>query len=389
MRLRLTRATGLAAVCAAMLAPADASGRAAASPAPGFFGIAPQTPLTERDIEYMRAGGIGAIRVPVPWSMVQPTPDGGFEWRGVDATVALAARARLAVLPFLYGTPRWLARRKTTLPIDSARARRAWVAFVTAAVERYGPGGDFWDEHGAGATPYEPAIPNSTPVRTWQVWNEANFFYFAYPVSPTRYAKLLKISSMAVKRVDPGAKIVLSGLFGEPDERGKRGMPAAQFLTRLYKVPGVKAAFDGVALHPYAVDAETLAELTERMRQVVLDNHDARTPLFITEMGWGSQNDFRQVAFEQGPRGQARQLRDSYRYLLANRTRLNLKATYWFSWKDADPGPCNFCDSVGLFHAGPAFHPKPAWHAFVALSGGRTRPEEADQAARYQRLPAG
>jgi hypothetical protein len=59
--------------------------------------------------------------------------------------------------------------------------------------------------------------------------------------------------------------------------------------------------------------------------------------------------------------------------LIATRHRLNLKSTYWFSWKDIQ-GDCNFCDSVGLFREGSGFKPKPAWHAFVALTGGRTRP---------------
>ena len=146
------------------------------------------------------------------------------------------------------------------------------------------------------------------PIRTWQVWNEANFFYFAYPASPQRYAKLLKISSPAIKRVDPGAKVILTGLFGEPTASGPKGMPAAKFLEILYRTPGIKSRFDGIALHPYAVDAETLEELVEELHEVTVENHD-RVPLYITEMGWGSQNDFKHVAFEQGIQGQVKQLK--------------------------------------------------------------------------------
>ena len=109
------------------------------------------------------------------------------------------------------------------------------------------------------------------------------------------------------------------------------------------------------------------------MRAVVRENRDPGAGLYITEMGWGSQNNFKQVAFEQGIRGQVDQLRRSYRYLIANRRRLNLKGTYWFTWKDVT-GSCNFCDSIGLFRQGPRFKPKPAWHAFVGLTGGRARP---------------
>jgi arabinogalactan endo-1,4-beta-galactosidase len=356
----------------ALALPAASSG-APRPPVPaGFFGIVPQTTLTEADAAYMRAGGIETVRLSVPWSAIQSTAGGSYDWGGLDQAVSIAARAGLRVLPFVYSTPRWLASTPATLPVENARQRGAWTEFLQAAVKRYGPGGEFWAEHAYEGVNYEPAIPNPTPIRTWQIWNEANFFYFAYPVSPSRYAKLMTISSQAIKGVDPSAKVVLSGLFGKPTAKGARGMPAAKFLSSLYRTPGIKSRFDGIALHPYAVDTETLEELVEALHEVTVKNHD-RVPLYITEMGWGSQNDFHRVAFEQGIRGQVRELRGAYDYLLANRRRLDLKQVDWFSWKDV-PGSCNFCDSVGLFRAGPRFQPKPAWRALVALTGGRSRP---------------
>jgi hypothetical protein len=363
----------LACLLAALFASAQAGSATAPPRAPkGFFGVGPQTTLTDQDAEYMVAGGIESVRMPVPWATIQPTAKGGYNWAGVDETVAIAARNGLQVLPFVIGTPRWLATKQTTLPINNGRARKAWTEFLEAAVARYGPGGEFWTQRAPGVVKYEPAIPKPLPIRTWQIWNEANFFYFAFPASPQRYASLLKISSPAIKRVDPGAKVILTGLFGKPTAGGSRGMPAAKFLEILYRTPGIKSYFDGIALHPYAVDTETLEELVEELHEVTVENHD-RVPLYITEMGWGSQNDFNVVAFEQGIRGQTEQLRGAYGYLLENRNRLDLKQVYWFSWKDV-AGSCSFCDSVGFFRAGKRFHPKPAWRAFVAISGGRARP---------------
>jgi aryl-phospho-beta-D-glucosidase BglC (GH1 family) len=333
---------------AALLAPAAAR---AASPA--FFGIAPQTPLTEADVAYMKAARIGAVRWPIDWATVQPSASGGYDWSSVDPAVEAAREQGLQVLPFVYGTPSWIAPEQTTLPVDSARARRAWLAFVRAAVLRYSARG----------------------VHAWQVWNEANFFYFAYPASPTRYARLLKPTYAEIKADDPRAKVILSGLFGNPDEGGSRGMDASRFLAALYRVPGIARYFDGVALHPYAFHVDDLEALTEEMREVVVDNHDPGAGLYITEMGWGSQNDPGVVAFEQGIAGQARELRGAYRFLIANRARLNLKAAYWYSWKDnPEYTACSFCDSVGLFRPGKGFKPKPAWRSFVALTGGRARP---------------
>jgi len=387
VRRRLTAATLL--TCSVIAFGGAATGAPPPRAPAEFFGIGPQTPLTEKDAEYMKAGGISIVRLAVPWSSVQSSSRGGYNWAALDQGVAVAARAGLRVLPFFYGTPHWISK-PTRLPVDSARARSAWTAFLTAAVHRYGPGGEFWAEHAKGVQPpgpsYEPAGPEYAPaspvraetpirplpIRSWQIWNEANFFYFAVPASPSRYARLVKISSQAIKAVDPGAKVILSGLFAKPTAGGSRGMPATDFLDALYRVPGLKASFDGIALHPYAVDTETLEEYVEAFHEVTVENHD-RVPLYITEMGWGSQNDFQQVAFEQGVQGQVRQLRGAYTYLLENRRRLDVKQVYWFSWKDIQ-GDCNFCDSVGLFHEGRGFRPKPSWHAFVALSRGRARP---------------
>jgi hypothetical protein len=380
--MRSPRTAFAVAVVTSLLALASLANSLAAPAAPlvprDFFGIVPQTTLGETDLDYMRAGRIGTLRVPVSWGSVQPTAQSSYDWTGLDEAVALAANARIRILPFLYGTPAWLSRRATTLPVGNVRQRSAWVAFLQAAVERYGPGGEFWRTHaptGGVGVQYQPApvIRRPLPIRKWQIWNEANFFYFTFPVSPARYGRLLKLSAAAIRRSDPGADVVLSGLFGEPTASGRRGMPATDFLERLYAVPGIKRSFDGIALHPYAVDSTDLIEMTEEVRAVARENGDPSAGLFLTEIGWGSQNNFNQVAFEQGVRGQVRQLRDSYRYLISNRTRLNLKQVYWFTWKDVG-GSCNFCDSVGLFRNSARLRPKPAWHAFVAVSGGRPRP---------------
>jgi len=356
----------------------------------GFFGIAPQTALTEKDVKYMKAGGIEAIRWPLIWPAVQPTKKGPYNWAAFDPVVEEAARQGLSVLPFVIATPKWVAKKETTLPIHNATQRKAYVTFLRAVVERYGPGGQFWVEHSPATIRREQAkekegpvyelagaqlkpIAKPMPIKAWQVWNEANFFYFAYPVNPIEYARLLKLSTPVIKKAEPGAKVILTGLFGRPTAGAKRGMPAAQFLEAIYKVPGIKRYFDGVALHPYAIDSEQLEEIVEELHEVTVKAHD-RVPLYITEMGWGSQNDFHIDAFEHGIQGQVEELKAAYKFLLENRARLDLKQVYWFSWKDL-PESCAFCDSVGFFKSSPTrFVAKPSWRAFVQITGGKPRP---------------
>ena len=351
------------------------SGSAAPRPkvAKGFFGIAPQAGFTLEEAEYMKAGGIESVRISLPWAGVQPHRNSKFDWSGFDASVSVATEAGLEVLPTLYGPPKWAVFKETTLPARTKVQRAGWTAFLRAAAKRYGPHGVFWQEHksvGPGPT-FQPPL-KETPIKNWQIWNEENFFYFSYPVSAPLYASLLKISSKAIKSVQPRAKIIIGGLFARPQVHGKRGLSASLFLEALYRYPGIKSSFDGIDLHPYAVDAETLEEVVEEFHEVAVKAHD-RPALYITELGWGSQNDFQHDAFEQGNKGQVKQMRHSYSYLTDNARRLNLKSVYWFSWKDLK-GSCDFCDSVGLFRESAKFRPKPAWHAFVQITGGKLRP---------------
>jgi hypothetical protein len=342
----------------ALLAPASAQ----AVPR-GFFGIVPQTGTGPADLARMKAGGIETMRLPMSWAGAKPSPRGDYNWAGFDATVALAAKYRIEILPVLCLAPNWATGNWRRMPVDNARQRRAWADFVRTAVERYGRGGEFWSEHGPGSDEPLPRVP----IRAWQIWNEENFFYFTKPVSPGRFARLLAVTRRAVKGADPRGEIVLGGLFGNPKQNPPQAMDAVQFLDQLYDVRGVKANFDAVALHPYAADVGELRNLVEGVRRTMVRNRDRRANLYVTELGWGSEYNPRAVAFEVGARGQARELRRAYGYLLANRGRLRLLQVDWFTWKDLE-GSCNFCDSSGLFRAGTRFKPKPAWRAFVRIA---------------------
>jgi hypothetical protein len=372
---RIAPAIVLCACLGTLLVLLVGTGSAAPRPKPpkGFFGIAPQAEITSEEAEYMKAGGIESIRLTLPWATVQPTRKSKYDWALFDQAVATATQAGLEVLPTIGSPPRWAAKKGTTMPTHTAAQRAGWTAFLRAAAERYGPHGFFWTEHkvtGPGPD-YAPAL-KEVPIRKWQIWNEENFFYFSYPVSAPIFGSLVTAASKAIKAVEPSAEIILGGMFARPTVAGKRGQSAAGYLEALYRYPGIKNRFDGIDLHPYAVDAETLEEEVEEFHQVAVEAHD-RPGFYITEMGWGSQNDFQKDAFEQGTKGQSKQMRDSYAYLLANARKLNLKGVYWFSWKDQRLS-CDFCDSVGLFHEGPRMHPKPAWRTFVGITGGKLRP---------------
>ena len=334
------------------------TGSAAAASAPArFWGVNPVTVPTDAQMQQIAAGGVGNVRVPLNWARVQPGAGAAPDWSSFDALIESAVRYRVSVLPVVWGTPPWVAGKEADLPVTNLAA---WRQFLSEVVARYGPNGSFWAEHGAGS---KDPLP-SQPIRLWQIWNEPNFFYFSSPVSPSAYAKLVVVSHAAIGSVDPGAKVLLAGMFATPGNPPPKAYPAAEFLEGLYARKGIKSSFDGVALHPYARDASALGPDIEAVREVMTANRDSATGLWITEVGWGSAPS---GPFQKGLKGQAREVTRTLSLLVAQRHRWRIEGVDWWSLTD-DPGPgaCNFCGSTGLFTSG--FQPKPAWARFTALA---------------------
>ena len=101
-------------------------------------------------------------RVPISWAGVQAKPRGPLNWSEVDQAVEQVSLGGLEVLPFICGTPTWLGNTKT-LPVNNARQRNAWSAFLKAAVERYG-----WETQ----PPFEILIDETRDVvKAYGVWH--------------------------------------------------------------------------------------------------------------------------------------------------------------------------------------------------------------------------
>src|SRR4051812_10188524 len=121
MKRRLPAALLLACLAAALFVgvqPGDA--KAPRSHPAGFFGIVPQTGLTAEDYEYMKAGGVESVRLPLAWSIIQPTRRSAYDWSSFDQVIETAARGGMQVLPSIGSPPRWAVRKTTTMPIDNA-----------------------------------------------------------------------------------------------------------------------------------------------------------------------------------------------------------------------------------------------------------------------------
>jgi hypothetical protein len=324
---------------------------------PGFFGISPQGTAEESDLELMQLAGIESMRLPLPWSAIEADAEDRFDpdWSWFDGQVAQAALHGIRAFPFISGSPEWVAPFPGDEPVASAWQRRAWAGFLRAAAERYGPRGEFWEEN--------PELPR-LPIRHWEIWNEENIVTFSHRPDPVRFAKLIRISGRVLHSVDPGSVVILGGFFGRPLQTPPN-IQSGDFLSRLYRAREVKRFFDGVALHPYVATARAMRFQIVNLRRVMRAHNDARTPLYVTELGWGS--DSFESRWERGWQGQARELNTAFSFLGEHRLSWRIGGVWWFSWLDRG-GLCQFCDSAGLLTE--AHEAKPAWYAFNSWTGG-------------------
>jgi Glycosyl hydrolase catalytic core len=358
----MRRAIILATLAASLLLPSTAA--AARSE---FFGIVQTATLDARDLQGMFDARVRTDRFVFKWGWVQPNP-GSFDWDSADQFIGELAYHRIRAVPSLWGNPDWVAGGSSTPPIYGDQAEQAWRTFLRAVVGRYGPGGTFW----AAGGPYRQRYgPNAKPlgIKSYQVWNEPNLDkYFAPSPSPGKYARLLQISHAAIKSKYPKARVVLAGMPSRGD------VDAWDFLRDLYAVTGIKGRFDATALHPYGPTIDGVRKDIQRFRAVMGNHGDGATPLWISELAWGSAppDDF---GINKGIDGQARMLRRAYNLILDHRRAWRVDRLFWYHWRDPhNPvASCSFCGSAGLVWPGHGL--KPAHGAFIDFTAETDRPQ--------------
>jgi hypothetical protein len=331
---------------------ASAPSAAGARTPDDFFGVVSHGPLVADDYPRMRSGGVAKLRFVLSWREIQPAPD-VFDWSVPDAIVGGAADHGIEPLPFVFGSPSWIGE-EAHPPLASVQERQAWRAFLTAAVERYGRGGSFWEGRA-----------NALPITDWQIWNEPNYPLYWNPRPDARqYADLLELSAKAITSADERARILLGGVAAV-----RSGPLPWVFLRDLYRVKRIERHFDAVTIHPYSPNMTGVQYQLAQMRDVMSRAGERRTPIEVTEIGWGSDGPA-ESPLVKGTKGQARSLKNAFRLLSEKRRRYRIGSVQWLSWQDSassEPG-CGFCQYTGLFTLDR--EPKPSWREFRRFARG-------------------
>jgi len=342
MRTRARAGLSVAALAAALLPAALPVDDAHAGARPG---VVSQGPLSARDFDRMRRGGVQTLRFLLRWQAVE-AEQGVYDWSSIDPIAARAARAEIDLLPLVFGSPPWVAAPESHPPLDTDGDMQAWRGFLTALVDRYGREGSFWAQ-----------TADPQPIVRWQIWNEPNFDFYWHPrPAPDEYAELLAISADAILERDPAAKVIMAGVAPVA-----AGMRWTRFLRRLYQTPGFARDADTVALHPYSPTIADLVDQIGKARRIMEAYGDRRKRLAITELGWSSGA--QRAALVVGPTRQAALLGESFERVLRT-PKWRISDLQWYAWQDSKrvERACVFCERAGLFdRRGRA---KPAWRAY-------------------------
>ncbi len=337
-----------------------------------FFGVVSQTPLTGEEVARMSEGRIGTLRFLVNWPSVDPTADpDDYDWSAIDAIVEGAAGSRIDLLPFIFGSPTWVAQDLDDHGCDpdvdcglyaprGPEALEAWRTFIADVTARYGPGGEFWAQN--------PGL-EERPIRNWQIWNEQNSKSFYQPEpSVSGFADLVSAASTELREADPEAKVILGGMFGTPFQGEDPSIVAVDYLRELYEQPGFADKFDGVGVHPYAAHIGGVEEQVTLLHDEMVAAGDAEGEMWVTEIGWSSEEGDNPL--QRGPEGQGELMGETLGYFMANRAEFNIANVTWFAWRDLAGEPiCAWCAEAGLFEA-ESLTAKPSWDTLMAFTGG-------------------
>ncbi|MFZ0087947.1 MAG: hypothetical protein WAL63_00480, partial [Solirubrobacteraceae bacterium] len=338
----------------------------------GFVGVDADGPLFApgstldfgRQTATMVASGVQSIRVAFSWSAAQPyeswstvpaAAQADFtnvagrptDFRSTDVIVGDAARRRLSILPTVLYAPSWDAVANPA-GVATPRQNAPYAAYVTALIGRYGPHGSFWQQN--------PRIPK-VPIRMWQIWNEPDLAYYWKQPFASSYVSLVRVARAAIKRADPGAKVVLGALTNL----------AWVSLGQIYRVPGARRLFDVVAVNGFTRTPADVILYLRFVRDAMNRFQDRAKPLIATEISWPSARGqtSSHYDFDTTEAGQARNIATLLPLLGAQRASLRLAGFYYYTWVGAETRGTQAFNFSGLERfAGGRVTAKPALTAF-------------------------
>ena len=248
---------------------------------------APSDPIVDQRYRNALFLGAGWNRWPLYWDSVT-SADGNYNWASYDALVANDVRYGLRTDAIFLGIPVGVSdgriMRGLYEPIFSdgsdipdpgkqPNPNNPYAGFVYAAVTRYKPGGTLAAQLGWQA---------DQGIRVWEAWNEPDLTMF-WSGSVRDYARLLKVTYLAVRAADSLARVMFGGLAYLHPEYSDWLAQTLGYIARDPLRDQYNWFFDIAAVHSYS-DAERSASAVSRVKQV-LAIYQLQRPVWLNESG--------------------------------------------------------------------------------------------------------
>jgi hypothetical protein len=245
----------------------------------------------DRQLQMIGDAGFKWIRQQFPWADIEISGKSNFQdcrngpcisaWTKYDNIVDLAQQHAIGVIARLDATPQWA----RSAPGDFAPPANFddYGDYVAAVADRY-----------------------KGRVQYYQIWNEPNNYpeWGELPVNPEDFTQLLCTAYRRIKEVDPDAQVLAPALTPtislEPGPGPGTGLNDFIFLQRMYDA-GAGQCFDIMSAQAYGLfSGPTDRRMRPRnvnfsrptyIRDLMVQNGDARKPIWISEMNWNTVPD--------------------------------------------------------------------------------------------------
>ena len=227
----------------------------------------------QRTLQMVREMGATAVVEFFPWAYYHAA-DGGIAWQHPDQVINHAHAQGLDVIARIGLTPDWARPPDTPLTYLDDTAYPDFADFAAQFAQRY-----------------------DGKVQAIIIGNEPNLSYeWGYrTTTPEDYVNLLRIVYPAIKAVNPDMQVLAGALAPTLEPQGSPwGLNDLLYLQGMYDA-GAAPYFDGLSAHTYGFTFPPEAEPSpgvlnfrriELLREVMVANDDANTPISITETGW-------------------------------------------------------------------------------------------------------
>jgi hypothetical protein len=223
-------------------------------------------------------GGAKWSREELSWANIEPTTKGQFSWGIYDRRLAVDSANGINVVGMLLTTPRW----STT-----NRNASDWYWYEPSNYN------DYYDFVRASVTRWK------NQIHVWEIWNEPNSTGTWNCINNCNhaadYAVLLQGAYVAVKSVDPNARVLIGGLYIH--DTSNEGMA---FLDQVVSASGGAINFDALSIHTYMPDRVPEAMRSDSVVQnfqyrinvanAWITAHGAPSEIWITEDGRSTCN---------------------------------------------------------------------------------------------------